>query len=107
MKLYKRIRFTKEELAHLRKECEGYVWAATESGVNRIAGNSMKEIHTSDNRQMITDILYHKPTNQMLIGSENGLFIYDCKKRKIRKIEEKTGIEVEIKKRVEDGSRLF
>lgn len=72
---------------------EGYVWAATESGVNRIAGSSMKEIHTSDNRQMITDILYHKPTNQMLIGSENGLFIYDCKKRAIRNTDEKTGIE--------------
>ena len=30
MKLYKRIRFTKEELAHLRKECEGYVWAVVD-----------------------------------------------------------------------------
>ncbi|MBP5633856.1 hypothetical protein J6X13_02890 [Candidatus Saccharibacteria bacterium] len=30
MKLYKRIRLTKEELAHLRRECEGYVWAAVD-----------------------------------------------------------------------------
>ena len=30
MKLYKRIRLTKEELARLRRECEGYVWAAVD-----------------------------------------------------------------------------
>ncbi|MBR6961783.1 hypothetical protein IKH79_03390 [Candidatus Saccharibacteria bacterium] len=30
MKMYKRIRLTEEELARLRRECEGYVWAAVD-----------------------------------------------------------------------------
>ena len=30
MTIYKRIRLTKEELARLRRECEGYVWAAVD-----------------------------------------------------------------------------
>ena len=30
MKIYKRIRLTKEELARLRRECEGYIWAAVD-----------------------------------------------------------------------------
>ena len=50
MKLYKRIRFTKEELAHLRKECEGYVWAAVDP---RKCVISIGDDYLSDMRDML------------------------------------------------------
>ena len=62
---------------------QGYVWAATEAGVNRIAGNVSKEIPTCGSRLAMTAILYHKPSDKMLIGTEDGLFFYDSKRREM------------------------
>lgn len=58
---------------------QGYVWVATEAGVNRIAGEICQPFPVSDKlrEQNITALLWHDPTGQMLIGTERGLYIYD------------------------------
>ncbi len=77
---------------------QGYVWAATESGLNRITGNTCTPIRTktawgtfTDN-QIITALHYHAPTHLMLIGSENGLNLYDCKNATMREMDSDHGL---------------
>lgn len=57
---------------------QGYVWVATEAGVNRIAGKMCQPFPQSalTDGQRITAIFWHAMTNQMLIGSERGLTVY-------------------------------
>jgi signal transduction histidine kinase/ligand-binding sensor domain-containing protein/CheY-like chemotaxis protein len=58
---------------------QGYVWVATEAGVNRIAGNICQPFPSSEKlrEQNITSLLWHDPTQQMLIGTERGLYVYN------------------------------
>lgn len=66
----------------------GHVWVATESGLNRVAGN----IVTSFNRQNLMEnsyisvigsgircLYYDNTTDKVMIGMENGLSVYDNK----------------------------
>ena len=67
----------------------GFVWVATESGLNRIAGNTVNVF----NKQNIIDLskrgiisneirtlLYDPTTDRVLMGLERGLSVYDCGK---------------------------
>lgn len=58
---------------------QGYVWVATEAGVNRIAGKTCQPFPTTEQvaGHRITALYWHEPTGQMLIGSEKGLTIHD------------------------------
>jgi len=58
---------------------QGYVWAATESGVNRIAGKICQPVVTSEivSGQYISSLYWHEPSGQMLIGTERGLAVYN------------------------------
>ena len=57
---------------------QGYVWVATEAGVNRIAGKMCQPFPQSPltDGQRITAVFWHAATGQMLIGSERGLTVY-------------------------------
>lgn len=65
---------------NLALDGQGYVWASTEAGVNRIAGLTCQSFQLNHNatRPIITAIFYHAPTDKMLIGTEDGLGIYKC-----------------------------
>ena len=58
----------------------GYVWAATEAGVSRIAGGMCTAMRWPDNSgsigQRVAALYWHEPTGQMMIGSERGLVLY-------------------------------
>ena len=60
---------------------EGYVWVATESGLNRISGKWCRVFQTnkSVSGQRIASLYYHAESGKMLIGTESGLAIYDCR----------------------------
>lgn len=95
----------------------GYVWAATEAGVNRISGNTCQTFQVNDwppkdNFMSLTDntrllpgqdaknkfglkitaLKWHKPTNQMLIGLEVGLILYDCLRGTMRLLSVNNGL---------------
>lgn len=59
---------------------QGYVWAATEAGVNRIAGQTCRTFELGDwgSGLKITALHYDQASDQVLIGTENGLGIYHC-----------------------------
>lgn len=103
---------------------QGYVWTATEAGVNRISGNTcqtfmvtewppkdnfltmtnnLRLLPGQENKNIfgmkITALRWHKPTNQMLIGTEVGLVVYDCKKGTVRYVSFNDGI---IRSSIED-----
>lgn len=95
----------------------GYIWIATEAGVNRISGNSCQMFHVTDwppkdnfltmmdNTRLlpgqeernkwglkITALRYHKQTDCMLIGTELGLVVYDCKQGSMKYVSFNDGL---------------
>lgn len=72
----------------------GYVWVATEAGVNRIAGNICQPFPLTEqvSGHRITALYWHEPSDQMLIGTENGLTIYNPKSGTTRQLTDKEGL---------------
>lgn len=72
----------------------GYVWVATEAGVNRIAGNVCQPFPLTEqvSGHRITALYWHEPSDQMLIGTENGLTIYNPKSGTTRQLTDKEGL---------------
>ena len=79
----------------------GYAWVATESGLNRIAGNTcsvFRTNNTSDNRisgilsNTIRKLYYDRQTDKMLIATEDGLSVYECKTGRFHNITTKEGL---------------
>ena len=74
---------------------DGFVWVATEHGLNRISGNQCVNMEW---RSDIFDgktltCLYYDPTHRKLwIGSHRGIAIYDCETQQFRKLGQKDGI---------------
>ncbi len=64
---------------------DGYVWVATESGLNRITGKWSNIIQTTENGsgQHISTLHHHAASGLMLIGLEDGLCAYDYKHGKM------------------------
>ena len=61
----------------------GYVWAGTEAGLNRIAGHTVsvfrrEQMGTANDK--ILSLFYDRHSNRMLIGTEQCLVVYDCTK---------------------------
>lgn len=61
----------------------GYVWAGTEAGLNRIAGHTVsvfrrEQMGTANDK--ILSLFYDRHSNRMLIGTEQCLVVYDCMK---------------------------
>lgn len=72
----------------------GYVWVATEAGVNRIAGNVCQPFPLTEqvSGHRITALYWHGPSDQMLIGTESGLTIYNPKSGTTRQLTDKEGL---------------
>ena len=95
----------------------GYIWIATEAGVSRISGNSCQMFHVTDwppkdnfltmmdNTRLlpgqeernkwglkITALRYYKLTDCMLIGTELGLVVYDCKHGSMKYVSFRDGL---------------
>lgn len=78
----------------------GYVWVATESGLNRIAGNTVttynKDLVASKMSSLISNetrsLYYSHQTDKLLIGLEKGLSIYDCKNATFTNITKEDGL---------------
>ena len=73
---------------------QGYVWAGTEAGVSRIAGETCKAFPTTDlvNGQRIFSLYWDKSTNQMLIGADRGLTVYNPVTGKAQDFTSKDGL---------------
>ncbi len=68
-------------------DAQGFVWAATEHGLNRIAGTKCT-VFTPDNSDISNfehvGLLYHEKTNSVWIHSRDGrLDVYDCRTQRI------------------------
>ena len=68
-----------DQVLSLAIDGQGYVWVATEAGVNRIAGKTCQAFplteQVTDHR--ISSLHWHEATSQMLIGTERGLTLYN------------------------------
>lgn len=73
---------------------DGYVWVATESGLNRITGKWSNTIPTTENGsgQHISTLHHHAASGLMLIGLEDGLCAYDYKHGKMIRLGESDGL---------------
>ena len=78
----------------LAMDGNSYVWVATEAGVNRIAGNVCQPFPLTEqvSGHRITALYWHEPSDQMLIGTENGLTIYNPKSGTTRQLTDKEGL---------------
>ncbi len=57
---------------------QGYVWAGTEAGVNRIAGKTIQPFLTSEwTKGRITALYWYDEAGLMLVGTERGLTVYN------------------------------
>ena len=66
---------------------DGYVWVGTESGLNRIAGFTCTVFKKSTSQKQesglryndkILSLFYDENSNQLLVGTEASLSVYDC-----------------------------
>ena len=66
---------------------QGFVWTATEWGLNRIAGNTCTVFTTSNSNISNNEhvgLLYHAKTNSIWIYSKDGrVDVYDCKTQRM------------------------
>lgn len=67
---------------------QGFIWTATEWGLNRIAGNTCTVFTTSNsnisNNEQV-GLFYHAKSNSIWIYSKDGrVDVYDCKTQRIR-----------------------
>ena len=78
----------------------GFVWVATESGVNRVAGNTVNVYRYSDAGSSrgsiigneIRSIHYNEKNDKVIISTDKGLSIYDCEAATFYNINEKQGL---------------
>lgn len=66
----------------ITQDGQGFLWIATESGLNRFDGNNFKT-YTRNNSDIVSDelnaLLYNSKDNSIWIGSQrDGISIFDC-----------------------------
>ena len=70
----------------------GRVWVATEAGVNRIAGDMCLTLPDERLAGRITALHWHEASGNMLIGTEQGLTVYNEKSGIIRHLNSDDGL---------------
>ena len=73
----------------------GFVWVATENGLNRISGNqcvNMKWRPDIFDGKTLTSLYFEPKQRKLWIGSHRGIAIYDCKTQQFRMLGQKDGI---------------
>ena len=73
---------------------QGYVWAGTEAGVSRIAGETCNAFPANDavNGLAVSALYFDKPTGQILIAAGLGLTIYNPTSGKVQNLDQKDGL---------------
>ena len=71
---------------------QGHVWVATEAGLNRIAGKTCIPMNEEPLDGLITTLYWDEGSNNMLIGSERGLTVYNVNSRQARHLDGKDGL---------------
>ncbi|MBQ9356902.1 MAG: response regulator [Prevotella sp.] len=73
---------------------QNYVWVATESGLNRIAGTNCQPMPMVEPvaGQRITAVFWYKRTDDIMIGTERGLTIYDPQRGSSRQLNASDGL---------------
>lgn len=73
---------------------DGYVWVATEAGVNRIAGKTCQTFSRSEltNGRRITSLYWHAESGQMLIGTDRGLVVYRLEDGRVKELTKNDGL---------------
>ena len=73
---------------------QGHVWVATEAGLTRIAGKTCIPMKEEPLDGLITTLYWDEGSNNMLIGSERGLTVYNVNSRQTRHLNGKDGLTV-------------
>ncbi len=73
---------------------QGHVWVATEAGLTRIAGKTCIPLKEEPLDGLITTLYWDEGSNNMLIGSERGLTVYNVNSRQTRHLNGKDGLMV-------------
>lgn len=73
---------------------QGYVWAGTEAGVSRIAGETCNAFPANDavNGLAVSALYCDKPSGQILIAAGLGLTIYNPTSGKVQNLSQKDGL---------------
>ncbi len=88
----------------------GFVWVATENGLNRILGNMCTKVEWGNPdyaNKGLRAVCYNAFNDEIWVAAHNGIFIYDGKGCKIRKLEAKdglTGIKPKAMTQTKDGN---
>ena len=78
----------------------GFVWVATESGVNRIAGNTVTVFRSQDSQSVrgsiigneIRSLHYDENSDKVMIATENGLSIFECRNEQFHNLTTDDGL---------------
>lgn len=73
---------------------QGHVWVATEAGLTKIAGKTCIPMKEEPLDGLITTLYWDEGSNNMLIGSERGLTVYNVNSRQTRHLNGKDGLMV-------------
>ncbi|MBR3079319.1 MAG: response regulator [Prevotella sp.] len=87
---------TNDFVVRLAMDGNGYLWAATEAGVCRMAGSRFTVFRTSADkkRERCTALYYDKASGQMMIGTQGGsLSLYDCQKAEMKRLTTADGLD--------------
>lgn len=75
---------------------QGFIWIATESGLNRWTGNT-NTVYTENNSELVSNILtslyYDNHTNLLWIGSgKKGISLFDCRSQQFHSMTTQNGL---------------
>ena len=73
----------------------GYVWVATEDGLNRISGSRCTPMRWKErffNGRTLTCLYYERSERKLWIGSHRGVVVYDEATRQFRKLGQADGV---------------
>lgn len=75
---------------------QGFLWVATESGLNRIAGNKCTVFKTSNSNigdDGFVGLYYHQPSNSVWMQFKNGnIDVFDCKTQTFKHFTHQNGM---------------
>lgn len=82
----------------------GFAWIATESGLNRVAGNTVTAFRSSDTANgrgsiignEIRSLHYDEKNDKMIIATDKGISIYECEQGRFHNITEEQGLKHNI-----------
>lgn len=75
---------------------QGFIWIATEAGLNRLAGNELTQYKTNNSllaSNELTSLHYDKTENLLWIATRmDGISLFDCHKQQFRRLTTENGL---------------